>query len=510
MRTCDEEVRPTTDPRSDARVLLRRAISLDVSRACRSRQASDEVELLMRRDRAGCWITMDEILFFETCAFEIWCEKERWASGRVVRTVEMDDGVESGRRGAISSTNASICRLSSSNENESSASESMTTSARRSPPYGWALELDASVPALVASAGVSFFGDEKKQNAAAQTPSSPAVPVLGLELCLVGTCAGEHLAMTRECELQAWKVASPRSFAPRPAMCVISEEMSSSESWSEDDSGGDDEPHGGGPPPRGEDARANAARPETTRSGRTPTRARTTTTRAPPAETRRRRRRRRRRGLRPVEEPRGGVRQGGGASERAQAVRGPDARVATTRGARGDSRRLGRAVRRRAHVVQRGHSRRRRDGARRVPGPRARRRHTGQRVPVQPRSAQRRAAGAEVAVREILLTLFGRDETREARRDARRVCFRAARRASEDSARDGTRRDLKVILRSVTNARKRTRPYCVYPSCTSSCTSHFCVAMSSLRHAVKLGSLSWSGKHCRKHSHARGLSDSRR
>ena len=47
----------------------------------------------MRRDRAGCWITMDEILFFETCAFEIWCEKERWASGRVVRTVEMDDGV---------------------------------------------------------------------------------------------------------------------------------------------------------------------------------------------------------------------------------------------------------------------------------------------------------------------------------------------------------------------------------------------------------------------------------
>jgi len=217
----------------------------------------------MRRDRAGCWITMDEILFFETCAFEVWCEKERWASGRVVRTVEMDDGVESGRRGAVERTNEEdetdkkVFRELSSNENENE-SDGDGESARRSSRDGWALELDASVPALVASAGVSFFGDEK--NATAQTPSSPAVPVLGLELCLVGTCAGEHLAMTRECELQAWKVASPRSFAPRPAMCVISEEMSSSESWSEDDSGGDDEPHGGGPPPRGEDARANAAR----------------------------------------------------------------------------------------------------------------------------------------------------------------------------------------------------------------------------------------------------------
>ena len=87
-------------------------------------QARDEVELLMRRDRAGCWITMDEVLFFETCAFEIWCEKERWASGRVVRTVEMDDGVESGRRGTVERTNEEdetdkkVFR-SSSNENES-------------------------------------------------------------------------------------------------------------------------------------------------------------------------------------------------------------------------------------------------------------------------------------------------------------------------------------------------------------------------------------------------------
>ena len=188
----------------------------------------------MRRDRAGCWITMDEVLFFETCAFEIWCEKERWASGRVVRTVEMDDGVESGRRGAAEKRTNEDLSFSSSNENESDGDGE---SARRSSRDGWALELDASVPALVASAGVSLFGDENTKTVA-QTPHSSNV--LGLELCLVGTCAGEHLAMTRECELQAWKTTSPRSFAPRPAMCVISEEMSSSESWSDDDSG--DEP----------------------------------------------------------------------------------------------------------------------------------------------------------------------------------------------------------------------------------------------------------------------------
>mmetsp|Transcript_13306 Transcript_13306/g.56711 ORF Transcript_13306/g.56711 Transcript_13306/m.56711 type:complete len:219 (+) Transcript_13306:318-974(+) len=74
-----------------------------------------------------------------------------------------------------------------------------------------------------------------------------------MELCLVGTCAGDHLAMTRECELAAWKVTSPRSFVSRLAMCVISEEMSSSESWSEDDSA-EEEPRF--ETSRGEDTRA--------------------------------------------------------------------------------------------------------------------------------------------------------------------------------------------------------------------------------------------------------------
>ena len=213
----------------------------------------------MRRDRAGCWITMDEVSFFETRAFEIWCEKERWASGRVVRTVPTDDRIESACRGGENphvGDEGDVIRGVSVNENESESRDGRSAPRSETSRDGWAVELDASVPALVASAGVSLFADER--TVVAQTPASSRV--LSLELCLVGTCADEHLAMTRECELQAWKVASPRSFAPRPAMCVISEEMSSSESWSEDDSGGDDEP-------RFEAARGEAARPTAARRG---------------------------------------------------------------------------------------------------------------------------------------------------------------------------------------------------------------------------------------------------
>jgi hypothetical protein len=223
----------------------------------------------MRRDRAGCWITMDEVLFFETCAFEIWCEKERWASGRVVRTVDEDKKKTksvSDERDAVHSKAFEGRESESESENQIERERERARRLSRD-AAGWTLELDASVPPLVAPRAFGpLFGDEKNafspQTASLSTPSPLAVPhVLSMELCLVGTCAGDHLAMTRECELAAWKVTSPRSFVSRLAMCVISEEMSSSESWSEDDSGGDDEPHGGGPPPRGEDARANAARP---------------------------------------------------------------------------------------------------------------------------------------------------------------------------------------------------------------------------------------------------------
>jgi len=182
-----------------------------------NRQACEEVELLMRRDRAGCWITMDEVFFFETCAFEVWCEKERWVSGRVIRSKDhenaktrawsleigpaqsalMTPGVERRERGVVHGT---------------------------APPNA-----------------VAVFGDFPTDSTAtrARAHAHASTPLLTLELCLVGTCAGDHLAMTRECDLQAWKVVSPRSFVPQPAMHVISEEISSSESWSEDDVAGD-------------------------------------------------------------------------------------------------------------------------------------------------------------------------------------------------------------------------------------------------------------------------------
>ena len=36
-------------------------------------------------DRAGCYVTLDELVLFEGVGFEILCEKERWATGRVTR-----------------------------------------------------------------------------------------------------------------------------------------------------------------------------------------------------------------------------------------------------------------------------------------------------------------------------------------------------------------------------------------------------------------------------------------
>lgn len=216
----------------------------------------------MRRDRAGCWITMDEVLFFETCAFEIWCEKERWASGRVVRTVDED---KKKTKSVLDERDAVHKKAFEGRESESESENQIEREgeerARRlsRDAAGWTLELDASVPPLVAPRAFGpLFGDEKNafspQTASLSTPSPLAVPhVLSMELCLVGTCAGDHLAMTRECELAAWKVTSPRSFVSRLAMCVISEEMSSSESWSEDD---EDEEEPRFETPRGEDTRA--------------------------------------------------------------------------------------------------------------------------------------------------------------------------------------------------------------------------------------------------------------
>lgn len=157
----------------------------------------------MRRDRAGCWICMDEVLAFETCEFEIICEKEKWAAGRLV-------------------SEASLA-------GERSWSLDLF-------PVGNALGGGASPP----TSRVSSPRSPEPNEAAAGAFFVSTACKLSLELCLVGTCAGNHVAMTRESALQAWKVVSPRSFVQRPSMGAIAE-MCSSDSWSEEESesGGD-------------------------------------------------------------------------------------------------------------------------------------------------------------------------------------------------------------------------------------------------------------------------------
>lgn len=160
---------------------------------------------MMRRDRAGCWISMDEVLIFERCAFEIWCEKEKWAHGRVRQCEALGSGSFNSENGKSKAA--------------------------------WSLELSSVQPSFMDRTNVT---SEVTHDTSVHAPwVTNAAPALGLELCLVGACAGTHLAMTKECALQAWKVASPRSFVMQPSMCAISEEMSGTETWSEDSSGDD-------------------------------------------------------------------------------------------------------------------------------------------------------------------------------------------------------------------------------------------------------------------------------
>mmetsp|Transcript_8280 Transcript_8280/g.30278 ORF Transcript_8280/g.30278 Transcript_8280/m.30278 type:complete len:262 (+) Transcript_8280:533-1318(+) len=123
---------------------------------------------------------------------------------------------------------------------------------------------------------------------------------------------------------------------------------------------------------------------------------------------RRRRARQRRRGrVRAAVEPRaveGGaqrVRPRGAPSKRSEAIRGSDARVPQQR--RGGQRaRVRGLVQGRAHVVQRGHTHRRRRRPRRVPRRRPRRRRVDQRREGFPRPTKQCEAGASVQVRRAV------------------------------------------------------------------------------------------------------------
>ena len=51
------------------------------NRCLRSTASCDVASDICRALYAGCYVCMDEVLVFETTAFEIFCEKERWAGG---------------------------------------------------------------------------------------------------------------------------------------------------------------------------------------------------------------------------------------------------------------------------------------------------------------------------------------------------------------------------------------------------------------------------------------------
>ena len=157
----------------------------------------------MRRDRAGCFVSTDEIFVFHSAPFEIYCEKERWATGVLTRR----------------------------------AAEGATTSPK------WTLELSPCVPVLTGDAPLATSPASASVERAFSVDS---VCRLSLEVCLVGACDGDHVCMTRVAPLQAWKVKSARSFVQRPSLGAISEMCVE---WSDSDDGARPEDDGGAAPP---------------------------------------------------------------------------------------------------------------------------------------------------------------------------------------------------------------------------------------------------------------------
>lgn len=149
---------------------------------------------------------MDELIAFESREVEVLCEKERWATGRLVLGID------------------------AAGERE------------------WSLELR---PVMLATQPCGGVNDSLGSEVSSEVPPNFFDPgaecQLSLELCMVGTCSGNHLAMTRESILQVWKVVSPRSFVQHPSMGAIAE-MCSSDSWSEEDSDETDAEPGGTAP----------------------------------------------------------------------------------------------------------------------------------------------------------------------------------------------------------------------------------------------------------------------
>lgn len=180
------------------------------------------MEVLLKRDRAGCYVSMDELVLFESIRFEISCEKERWATGRVVRNDAEGDFVADDGAWSL--------------ELNPSGSALGSTAAQ----WGRAcVDLDASPGAAEdAFAMRSPLGSlHSGLSSALGAGAHDGGCALGLELCLVGTCDGRHTCMTRESALQWWKVTSPRSFVQRPSLDAIVELHDWPETGSDDEDG---------------------------------------------------------------------------------------------------------------------------------------------------------------------------------------------------------------------------------------------------------------------------------
>lgn len=183
-------------------------------------QARDDVEVLLKRDRAGCYVSMDELVLFESIRFEISCEKERWATGRVVRNDAEGDFVADDGAWSL--------------ELNPSGSALGSTAAQ----WGRAcVDLDASPGAAEDAFAMRSPAIHSGLSSALGAGAHDGGCALGLELCLVGTCDGRHTCMTRESALQWWKVTSPRSFVQRPSLDAIVELHDWPETGSDDEDG---------------------------------------------------------------------------------------------------------------------------------------------------------------------------------------------------------------------------------------------------------------------------------
>ena len=163
---------------------------------------------------------MDEIFVFETTSFDVLCEKERWAVGRLVLEKKKQSSAGSATSGTDGGTGE---------DGEEEKTEGHARQAERH-ACAWSLELSPSNSAFATGNSGGSCGNNG-EDLSFDGGLSPCQ--LALELCLVGTCGGRHECMTKEAALHAWKVISPRSFVQHPSLGAIAEMCA--DEWSDEE-----------------------------------------------------------------------------------------------------------------------------------------------------------------------------------------------------------------------------------------------------------------------------------